>query len=375
MAIWNCEFCNAYVTDFEVHYCRNFRNQNRQSSATLPRSSSDNLVEDIDSRSTLPMNYDAGWPAMGQINSSTQQSVLPNIHQRTSCEMTANAEIPSPYGNANHSQYNPDISDFMFPNMAHGQENPSKSTPFTVADQQNLLLVSEPCSLPGFQQTFGRRNELMKQIAQRQNASSQLQCSGIYNTKEISSHFISDFNENFNTSANLILQDNETSSGKPILADQNTQYNSMDPILPIDAIGPFHSNKCPDEFLPKDHLETRESSRSVAGPHACNYCDKTFSSSSHLTRHTRTHTGETPYACTVCNKLFNDVSNLVKHTRTHTGKKSYACNKCTKRYYQNSSLKRHMLKHAGEDGSKCDSCGAEFASEESLGAHQCGKNN
>ncbi|GIY26559.1 hypothetical protein CEXT_185021 [Caerostris extrusa] len=349
MTIWNCEFCNAYVTDFEVHYCRNFGNQHRQSSETPPRSSSDNLVADIDSRSALPMSYDAGWPAMGQINSSTQQSVLPNIHQRTSWEVTATAEIPSPYGNANHSQYNSDISDFMFPNMAHGQENPSKSTPFTVADQHNLMPVSEPCSLPGFQQTFGRRNKLMNQIAQRQNASSQLQCSGIYRTKEMSPHFISDFNVNFSTSANLISQDQETCLGKPILADQNTQYNSMDPILPIDSIGPFLSNKCPDEFLSIDHLETEGS-------------------------HTRTHTAETPYACTVCNKLFNDVSNLTRHTRTHTGKKSYACNKCSKRYYQNSNLKRHMLKHAGEDGSKCDSCDAEFASEESLEAHRCGKN-
>ncbi|GIY76648.1 hypothetical protein CDAR_467961 [Caerostris darwini] len=104
MAIWNCEFCNAYVTDFEVHYCKNFGNQQRQSSATLPRSSSANLVQDIDSRLSLLMNYDAGWSAMGQINSSPQQSFLPNIHQRTSCEETATAEIPSPYGNANRNQ-------------------------------------------------------------------------------------------------------------------------------------------------------------------------------------------------------------------------------------------------------------------------------
>ncbi|GIY67475.1 hypothetical protein CDAR_618781 [Caerostris darwini] len=144
MAIWNCEFCNAYVTDFEVHYCRNFGNQHHQSSATLPRSSSDNLVQDVDSRSALPMNYDAGWPAMGQINSSPQQSVLPNIHQRTSCEETATAEIPSPYGNANQNQYDPETSDFLFPNMAHDQGNPFKSTPLTVADQHNPMHVAEP---------------------------------------------------------------------------------------------------------------------------------------------------------------------------------------------------------------------------------------
>ncbi|GIY01608.1 hypothetical protein CEXT_799791 [Caerostris extrusa] len=138
--------------------------------------------------------------------------------------------------------------------------------------------------------------------------------------------------------------------GKPILADQNAQYNSMDPIVPTDAIGPFHSNKFPDEFLPKDHLETQDHSRSVARPHACNYCGKTFSCSSLLSR--RTHTGETPYACTLCNKRFAASTNLTRHTSTHTGEKSYACTKCSKRYSQNSDLKRHMLKHAGEDGSK-----------------------
>ncbi|GIZ04308.1 hypothetical protein CEXT_319961 [Caerostris extrusa] len=103
--------------------------QPHQNSATLPQSSSANWVQGIDSRSAQPMNYDAGRPAMGQINSSAQQSVLPNIHQRICCEETATAEIPSPYGNANQNPYNPETSDFLFPNMAHGQENSSKSTP------------------------------------------------------------------------------------------------------------------------------------------------------------------------------------------------------------------------------------------------------
>ncbi|GIY30297.1 hypothetical protein CDAR_584011 [Caerostris darwini] len=83
MAIWNCEFCNAYVTDFEVHYCRNFGNKQHQSSATLPQASSANRVQDVDSISAVPMNYGAEGPATGQINSSAQQSVLPSIYQRT----------------------------------------------------------------------------------------------------------------------------------------------------------------------------------------------------------------------------------------------------------------------------------------------------
>ncbi|GIY86291.1 hypothetical protein CDAR_455261 [Caerostris darwini] len=89
MEVLNCEFCKAYVTNFEVHYCSNFGNQHRHSSASLPGSSSSNLVQDnIDSRPALPTNYDA---AMGQMNSSMQQSVLPNILRRTDYEATATA--------------------------------------------------------------------------------------------------------------------------------------------------------------------------------------------------------------------------------------------------------------------------------------------
>ncbi|GIY01606.1 hypothetical protein CEXT_799781 [Caerostris extrusa] len=262
MAIWNCEFCNAYVTDFEVHYCRNFGNQQRQSSATIPRSTSADLVQNIDSRSVLPMKYDAEPPVTGQINSSAQQSVLPSIHQRKGCEDAATAEIPSPYGNANQKQYHPETSDFLFPNMAHGEEKPSKSTPLTVADQNNPMHVAEPCFLPGFQETFGQRDTLMDQIVQRPSASSQMECSVTFHTDGTSSHFISYFNESDNASTNRISEHYETSSGIPILADQNAQSNLMDPISPTDAIGPIHSNNRPKEVLLKDHLEPRDRSRS-----------------------------------------------------------------------------------------------------------------
>ncbi|GIY67224.1 hypothetical protein CEXT_49581 [Caerostris extrusa] len=47
-----CEFCNAYIANFEVHSCRKFGNQQHQSSATLPRSSSDIKAQDIDSVSS-----------------------------------------------------------------------------------------------------------------------------------------------------------------------------------------------------------------------------------------------------------------------------------------------------------------------------------
>ncbi|GIY79098.1 hypothetical protein CDAR_582521 [Caerostris darwini] len=218
------------------------------------------------------MNCDAGWPAMGQINSSAQQSVLPNIHQRISCEETATAEIPSPYGNANQNRYNPETSDFLFPNMAHVQENPSKSTALTAAGQHNPMPVAEPCFSPGFQEAFGQRNTLRNQVAQRPNASSQMECSGIFHTDERYSQFIFDFNESVPASTNRISQHYETSA-KIGIPDQTAQYNPMDPVNPTDASGPIHSSNCPKEFLPEYHHEPQELSCSFVRPHACSYCD------------------------------------------------------------------------------------------------------
>ncbi|GIY48279.1 hypothetical protein CDAR_92661 [Caerostris darwini] len=97
MDVWKCEFCNAYVANFELHYCMNFGNQHRQSSATLPHSSSGNRVQDIDVR-TQPMHYEERRSSMNQTYSSWQQSILPNMHQRTDCEAAPATEIPSPYG-------------------------------------------------------------------------------------------------------------------------------------------------------------------------------------------------------------------------------------------------------------------------------------
>ncbi|GIY76647.1 hypothetical protein CDAR_467951, partial [Caerostris darwini] len=130
----------------------------------------------------------------------------------------------------------------------------------------------------------------MDQTAQHPNASSQMECSGIFHTDETSSHFISDFNESDNASTNRVSEHFEISSGIPILADQNAPYNLMDPVALNDANGPIHSNKRPKDFLLKDHLEPRGRSRNVALPNACNFCGKTFYCRSHLISHTRIHT-------------------------------------------------------------------------------------
>ncbi|GIY60532.1 hypothetical protein CDAR_381501 [Caerostris darwini] len=73
------------------------------------------------------------------------------------------------------------------------------------------------------------------------NASSQMQCSGIYHIDEKPSHFISDCNESDNASTNQLYQHDEMSSGIPILDVQNTQYNSMNTIPTADAINTIQS--------------------------------------------------------------------------------------------------------------------------------------
>ncbi|GIY59619.1 hypothetical protein CEXT_153001 [Caerostris extrusa] len=168
MEIRNCEFCNAYVANFEVHTCRIFGHQHRQCVTTLPRSSSGNISQDIDLK-TEQIHYEGRIPSMNQESSSWHHSTLSNIHQRTDCEATAAAEESSQYGlririhptEANSAIINP---------------NPQFCEPWNPNPDVNAALpVAEPCFLPGFQQTFGQRNALMNQMHQHPNASCQME--------------------------------------------------------------------------------------------------------------------------------------------------------------------------------------------------------
>ncbi|GIY30290.1 hypothetical protein CDAR_583961 [Caerostris darwini] len=244
------------VLDFEVHYCKNFTNQHRQSSATLPRSSSDNLVEDIDSRSTLPMNYGAGWPAMGQINSSTQHSFLPVMHQQTYCEGMSAAEMVSQYGVTDQNPYTNETSDFLFPGRLPIEEIESKLLHLqhaigarnVIEDYQygdalipecNPMSIAVRNFLPGFQQTLDQRNAPMNRMFQHPTAPSQIECSGISRTNEVSALFPSTYN-NFGSSEHILTNETSQYSGiafeTPNLNSQNAQYSTRNPIHPTNSV-------------------------------------------------------------------------------------------------------------------------------------------
>ncbi|GIX83532.1 hypothetical protein CDAR_217321 [Caerostris darwini] len=253
MEIWNCEFCNCPVTNVEVHYCSNFGNQYRQSSATLPRSSSTNWVQDVDSRSALPMNYGAKGPVMNQIISSTQQSFLPGMHQQNYCE-----EMVSQYGVTDQNPYNPETSDFPFPGRPPIEENEyqpihlqhTTGTSIVIEDQnyqygdalipeRTPMSIADRNFLPGFQQTFGQTNALMNRMYQHPTAPSQREYSGVFRTNEVSSQFTTTYN-NFVLSEHMLTNETSQYSGialeTSILNIQNAQYSTRNPIHPTNSI-------------------------------------------------------------------------------------------------------------------------------------------
>ncbi|GIY13464.1 hypothetical protein CDAR_193291 [Caerostris darwini] len=256
MDITICEFCKAYVTNFEVHNCFNSGNHHR-SYATIPQSSSANLAQNIDLRASQTKDYEARWSSLDQINSSMQHRFLNNIHQRTGYEENAADEIFFQYGVTNPNPYNPVTSDYMFPGTHHIQENEPNSAhlqmPSEVFIHQNSqhygpinpehltnipVSVTERSNFTGSQQTFGQRNALMHQIAQHPSALSQMECSGMSSKNELQPHFSSAyhiFGESDHTMTNRVSQYSEKSLEMPILSIKN-ENNPMIPTSRINSV-------------------------------------------------------------------------------------------------------------------------------------------
>ncbi|GIZ01555.1 hypothetical protein CEXT_182031 [Caerostris extrusa] len=475
MEITKCKYCNAYVTNCEVHNCVKIGNQHRRSSATLPQCSSGNVSEDIGLITVDEMEEEALWPFLRQSNSSTlnqinqpldqinnsrqqiifsnmhqsnssiQQSFLFDVHQQTDCEESSAAEMYSWYDVSTHDQYNPANSDFHFPSKPSEEENEYKSVNLQQSSEPSKILISQnsqlpdasnpwhptniPTSLaqqgllPGLQQTFNQRNDLMNGMDEPHNDSSQIKYSRISLTDEVlysTRNPIHTLNtteqtENlpFTTLAcddpleNLLFSTLSGNSDENIFNIPETDNTNKitDPIsIPgtVTVARPYKCKFCDKAYVHSSSLSKHVRTHSGDKPHQCAECGKCFADSSELRDHNTIHTVEKPYSCEECGKAFGDKSNLRRHFRIHTGEKPYnceecgkcfassttlrqhisthsgerpfACNECSKRYTRKCYLKRHMLLHAGEERSKCDSCGAEFSSEDSLEAHECRKN-
>ncbi|GIY75602.1 hypothetical protein CDAR_175461 [Caerostris darwini] len=177
-----CEFCKAYVTNLEVHNCFNSGNQHHRSYATIPQSSSANLAQNSDLRASQPMDYEAWWSSTDQFNSSKQQNIFPDMHQRTGYEEKAAAEMFSLYEFKNTNPYKPETSDFLLPGMHPIQENKLTSTYLQQPSEVSEVFINEypqnyepsnpkwPENTPmsaakrtvstGSQQTLGRRHPI-----------------------------------------------------------------------------------------------------------------------------------------------------------------------------------------------------------------------
>ncbi|GIY64564.1 hypothetical protein CDAR_369611 [Caerostris darwini] len=282
MEITKCEYCNTYVTNFEVHNCVKFGGQHRPNFATIPQNSYANLAEDIDVRTAEQMYYATRRSPTNQMNISRQQSILSNVHQPIYCKETAATEMVSQHGVENPYGYNPETSDFLFPDMYPFQENVPNSTQLQLPSgeskvfiNQNLqsfqpsnsshppnisLSIAEPICLPEFQETSDQSNATINTTAQPSQASSRMQSTEIFCTNEMSSNFSSanhNFGESDSSWTNRLSQYSETSVETPILAIQNSRCNPVNHIPQTDSIHQTESFPSFDPLICDIHSKNR----------------------------------------------------------------------------------------------------------------------
>ncbi|GIY34785.1 hypothetical protein CDAR_46761 [Caerostris darwini] len=190
--------------------------------------------------------------------------------------------MPSQYGMSSQIPFNPEVPDFLFPDMPHIQENEPIPIHFKLSSEASNIFRNQNSQqsdasnpehpadtprfeadrsvLPSFQQTFGQRNAMMNRMFQHPTASSQIECSGIFRTNEVSSHFPSSYN-NFVRSEHILTDEISQYSGMPletpISSIQNAQYSTSNPIHPTNSVEqnetfPFEISTCDDplENLP-----------------------------------------------------------------------------------------------------------------------------
>ncbi|GIY85826.1 hypothetical protein CEXT_316831 [Caerostris extrusa] len=325
MEIRKCEFCKAYITNFEVHNCVRFGNQHRRTSATLPQRSSD-------------INSLCG---NRKENTDISEPENPN-------NITDAISLPST------SQYSSSVICFS------ERQKASKTSTTTAANESNA--------------TYGNHSE--DQILCRIASSKELDTTfgntrkELYKCDKVRSSTLPTDRLAFSERSHGVARPNRSNFCDEAFADSSSP-STLVRKHPGDK--PYKCAECGKCYEYPSQLSDHSSIHYGEMRYSCGECDKSFVYQNSLNKHLRIHTGEMPHTCRECGKCFAFHSELIRHTRTHSREKPYACNKCCKRYTRNSDLKRHMLKHADEERSKCDSCGAEFSSEEFLEAHECRK--
>ncbi|GIY85785.1 hypothetical protein CEXT_798381 [Caerostris extrusa] len=231
-----CELCGAYIANFEVHSCWKFGNQHRQSSQPFLDLF---LISGLKilipyQRSNITMKHNGHFCVKAILQRN--KTFFPTCSKELTVERRQLLRhFPSVQSQAK-------ILKLLIFGFLTGRMIKKDSL------NQYTCNIHLKRLKPYFWLTFNRRlvkrHALTNQLAPPLNASRQMECSGISRTDEMSEQFTSDFNENFDASANRISPQYEIPSGIPILTIPNAQYYAMDLITQTDSTVTIHSNKC-----------------------------------------------------------------------------------------------------------------------------------
>ncbi|GIY20901.1 hypothetical protein CEXT_773941 [Caerostris extrusa] len=140
MEITKCEYCNAYVTNCEVHNCVKFGNQHRRTSATLPQGSSGNVSEDIGLITAEEMEDDALWPFVRQkyLSDEVLYSTRNPIHTLNTTEQ------PETFSFATLAWDDP-LENLLF--STNSLSGNSDENIFNIPETDNTNNISDPISI------------------------------------------------------------------------------------------------------------------------------------------------------------------------------------------------------------------------------------